>query len=132
MTTSFDGEIRIVTLRARNWRETVRYYRQCVGLKERFIDDASQYAMFEVGPVRFAIEGPARPAYARGHDSGALMANFQVADLAGTVRNLADNGASVLTDIRHGPGYDYVAIADPEGNEHIVYQKATVKEPPAC
>lgn len=132
MTGSFDGEIRIVTLRAGNWAETVRYYRQCVGLKAKFVDDASQYAMFDAGPVRFAIEGPARPAHARGPASGALMANFEVTDLAMTVKNLAANGASVLTDIRHGPGYDYVAFADPEGNEHIVYQKTSVKEAPAC
>jgi len=128
MTTAFDGEIRIVTLRARNWRETVRYYKQCIGLKEKFVDEPAQYAMFEAGAVRFAIEGPASPAYARGHASGALMANFQVGDLAATVRNLADNGAQVLTDIRHGPGYDYVAFADPEGNEHIVYQHIARKD----
>ena len=132
MTNPFGGEIRIVTLRASNWRETVRYYKECVGLTEKFTDEASQYAMFEAGPVRFAIEGPARPAHARGHASGALMANFEVADLAGTVRKLVANGASVLTDIRHGPGYDYIAFADPEGNEHIAYQKTTVKEPAAC
>lgn len=122
-TNLFEGEIRIVTLRARNWRETVRYYKECVGLKHKFSDEASQYAMFEAGPVRFAIEGPDRPAFGRGHASGALVANFQVADLAATARRLAANGAQVLTDIRHGPGYDYVAIADPEGNEHIVYQR---------
>lgn len=122
-TNLFEGEIRIVTLRARNWRETVRYYKECIGLKQKFSDEASQYAMFEAGPVRFAIEGPDRPAYGRGLASGALVANFQVADLAATARRLAANGAQVLMDIRHGPGYDYVAIADPEGNEHIVYQR---------
>jgi len=128
MTTSFDGEIRIVTLRTRNWPETVRYYKQCVGLKEKFVDEPSQYAMFDAGPVRFAVEGPARPAYARGDASGALMANFQVADLAETVRNLTDHGAKALTDILHGPGYDYVAFADPEGNEYIVYQHIAKKD----
>ena len=128
MTTAFDGEIRIVTLRARNWHETVRYYQQCVGLKEKFVDEPAQYAMFDTGPVRFAVEGPARPAYARGGASGALMANFQVADLAETVRNLTDHGARALTDIRHGPGYDYVAFADPEGNEYIVYQHIPKKD----
>lgn len=119
----FDGEIRIVTLRARNWLETVRYYKECVGLKQKFSDETSQYAMFEAGPVRFAIEGPDRPAYGRGLASGALVANFQVADLAATVKTLDAKGAKVLTEVRHGPGYDYVAIADPEGNEHIVYQR---------
>ncbi|HSV47383.1 MAG TPA: VOC family protein [Ramlibacter sp.] len=127
MTNAFDGQIRIVTLRARNWPETVRYYKQCVGLKEKFVDEPSQYAMFDAGSVRFAIEGLASPAYAKGYASGALMANFQVADLAATVRELAHNGAQLLTDIRHGPGYDYVALADPEGNEHIVYQHTARK-----
>lgn len=128
MTTPFEGEIRIVTLRARNWAETVRYYKQCLGLKEKSVDEPAQYAMFDAGPVRFAIEGPASPAHARGHASGALMANFQVSDLAATVRKLADSGAQVLTDIRHGPGYDYVAFADPEGNEHIIYQHTARKD----
>lgn len=122
-TRPFEGEIRIVTLRARHWHEAVRYYRECIGLKQRFADEATQYAMFEAGPVRFAIEGPDRPAQGRGLGSAALMANFEVADLAATIGNLAANGAQLLTDIRHGPGYDYVTIADPEGNEHIVYQR---------
>ena len=43
-TRPFEGEIRIVTLRARHWHEAVRYYRECIGLKQRFADEATQYA----------------------------------------------------------------------------------------
>jgi hypothetical protein len=52
------------------------------------------------------------------------MVNFQVDDLGRSVQNLRDKGVELLTDVRRGPGYDYVAVADPEGNEHIVYQRA--------
>jgi len=31
---------------------------------------------------------------------------------------------ALLTEVRHGPGYDYVAVDDPEGNEHIVFQRS--------
>ena len=92
-------------------------------LKQKFSDEASQYAMFDAGPVRFAIEGSLRPAYPRGDWSGALMANFQVNDIAQARRELAASGAHVLSEVLQGPGYDYIAIADPEGNEHIVYQR---------
>ena len=122
-TTHVESELRIVTLRVRKWREAVKYYTQCVGLQQRFADEASQYAMFEAGPVRFAVEGPLKPAYPRGDWSGALMANFQVGDIARTRRELAASGAHVLTEVLQGPGYSYIAIADPEGNEHIVYQR---------
>ena len=120
---AFSGALRIATVRATNWRELVRYYRDCVGLRPQFVDEASEYAMFDAGPIRLAVEGPAQPAVARAPDAGALVLNFEVSSLADALHGFEQSGAMVQTGVRHGPGYDYVAIRDPEGNQHIVYQR---------
>ncbi|HSV35493.1 MAG TPA: VOC family protein [Ramlibacter sp.] len=120
------GEVRIATVRADDWPEMVRYYRDSLGLKQKFADEASQYAMFEGGPIQVAVEGPAKPAFVRGARAGATLLNFQVADLSATLQALTDHGARVLTKVCHGPGYDFVAVGDPEGNEHIIYQRVPV------
>ena len=121
--TDLNGEIRIATVRAADWRGTVRYYRDVLGLPQKFADEASQYAMFEAGPIRLAVEGPAKPAFHRRAGAAATLLNFQVDDLAAAVAGLESRGARVLCEVRHGPGYDFVAVGDPEGNEHIVYQR---------
>jgi catechol 2,3-dioxygenase-like lactoylglutathione lyase family enzyme len=117
------GDVRIVTLRVANWAEQVRWYADVLGLRQKFADLANEYAMFEAGPIRIAIEGPLRPAHRREGHAGAAMLNFEVADLQAAVRQLAAAGAASMTGVRHGRGYDYVAVGDPEGNEHIVFQR---------
>lgn len=117
------SDVRIITLRVQNWADTVRYYSEVLGLKRKFSDDPNEYAMFEAGSVRIAIEGPVKPAYRREGKAGATMMNFHVEDLEAALERLKSAGAKLVTDILHGPGYDYVAVADPEGNEHIVYQR---------
>jgi len=116
--------IQIITLRVDDWARMVAYYRDQVGLAMKFADEDNQYAMFDTGPVRLAIEGGLRPAFARRPGRPGVMVNFQVDDLGHGVQNLRDKGVELLTDVCHGPGYDYVAMADPEGNEHIVLQRA--------
>jgi predicted enzyme related to lactoylglutathione lyase len=123
------GDVRIATVRARDWAGMVRYYRECLGLEQRFADETSQYAMFDAGPIRLAVEGPAMPALARDPGAGALVLNFEVPDLAEAVRALRENAAQVLGEVRHRPGYSYATVRDPEGNQHIVYQRRT---PPAA
>jgi predicted enzyme related to lactoylglutathione lyase len=118
------GEVRIATVRTLNWVAMVRYYRDCVGLKERFVDEASQYAMFDAGPIRIALEGPAKPALPRAPGSGAVILNLEVPDLPRAVSGLQANGVQLQSELRQGPGYLYVGIADPEGNQHIVYQRS--------
>ena len=117
------GNARFVTVRVADWPAAVRYYGEVLGLMKKFSDDPNQYAMFEAGPIRIAIEGPARPAHRREGNAGAIMLNFQVDNLESTVGKFKNTGVKVVSDIRHGPGYDYVAISDPEGNEHIVFQR---------
>lgn len=118
-----NAEVGIVTLRVNNWNQMLAYYRDKVGLKPRMVAEDVQYAMFDTGTVRFAIEGPAKPAFAKQPGKGALMTNFKVEDIKGTLSDLKKNGVKVLTDIKQGPNYDYVVIEDPEGNEQIVYQR---------
>jgi predicted enzyme related to lactoylglutathione lyase len=116
-------DVRIVTVRTLNWAEMVRYYSETLGLKRKFSDSANEYAMFEAGSIRIAIEGPVKPAYRRVNGAGATMMNFEVDNLETALEELRGRGAQVLTEVRQGPGYDYVAVSDPEGNEHIVYQR---------
>jgi predicted enzyme related to lactoylglutathione lyase len=116
--------IQIITLRVDDWAQMVTYYRDQIGLAMKFADEDNQYAMFDTGPVRLAIEGSLRPAFAKRPGRPGVMVNFQVDDLVCSVEGLRDRSVELLTDARHGPGYDYVAMTDPEGNEHIVFQRA--------
>ena len=89
------GDVRIATVRAGNWQEMVSYYRDSLGLAQKFADEASQYAMFEAGPIRIAVEGSAKPAFPRGEQAGAMLLNFEVADLEGALLALNARGANV-------------------------------------
>jgi predicted enzyme related to lactoylglutathione lyase len=117
------GEVRIATVRTLNWAAMVRYYRDCVGLKQLFVDEVSQYAMFDAGPIRIALEGADKPALPRSAGSGAVILNLEVPDLPRAVSGLQANGAQLQSELRQGPGYSYVGIEDPEGNQHIVFQR---------
>ncbi|NRF70592.1 VOC family protein [Aquincola sp. S2] len=117
-------KIQIVTLRVDNWPEMVDYYQNRLQLTLKFADLPNQYAMFDTGAVRLAIEGTVRPAHARRAQRPGAMVNFEVADLAAVLQGLRAQGVEALTEVRAGPGYDYVAVDDPEGNEHILFQRA--------
>jgi len=117
-------DIRIVTLRVDKWSEMVDYYENQLQLTLKLSDQQNQYAMFDTGAVRLAIEGTVKPAFAKRPDRPGPMLNFEVADLEHAIGNLRASGVQVLTEVRHGPGYDYVALGDPEGNEHIIFQRA--------
>ena len=71
------GTIGIVTLRVEQWQAMVEFYRDRLGLRPAMVDEAHQYAMFDTGAVRLALEGPAHPAFARGPGRPAMMLNFQ-------------------------------------------------------
>jgi len=118
-------KIQIITLRVDNWPEMVDYYQNRLKLTLKFADLPNQYAMFDTGTVRLAIEGAVKPAYAKRPDRPGAMVNFEVTDLSTALASLRDHGVEALTEVRHGPGYDYVAVDDPEGNEHIIFQHAS-------
>lgn len=113
--------ISIVTLRVENWPGMLAYYRDVVGLVPKLVDEESQYAMFDTGAVRFAIEGRNSPTYEDG--AGKLVVNFQVENLTASVEDLARNGGEAIGLIKRGPAYDYAVMSDPEGNEHILYER---------
>ena len=116
--------IQMVTLRVDKWSQMLDYYRNQLKLTLKFSDQQNQYAMFDTGPVRLAIEGTAKPAFAKRPDRPGVMLNFEVTDLAQAIESLRAGDVALLTEVRHGPGYDYVAVDDPEGNEHIVFQRS--------
>ena len=113
----------IATLRVRDWHGMVSHYRDHLGLKQLFADELTQYAMFDAGPLRLAIEGPARTAVPKTGQAGALLLNFEVPSLESALAELRRRGALGNVEVQYGPGYDYVAIEDPEYNQHIVYQR---------
>ncbi|MSQ11807.1 MAG: hypothetical protein EXR48_03835 [Dehalococcoidia bacterium] len=117
------SQLGIVTLRVDNWEKMLAYYRDTLGLKVRFADDKIQYAMFDTGAVRFALEGPIKPAHAKQRGKPPMMANFLVESLTAAVDELKKRGVKLLTGVKQGPNYDYVVFEDPEGNEQIVYQR---------
>ena len=117
------GEVGIVTLRVDDWSQMLSYYRDNVGLKLRMVDETAQYAMFDTGPVRFALEGKAAPAFAKRPGKCAMIANSKTEDIKGALEQLKKGGVKVLTDIKQSPNYEYIVIEDPEGNEQIVYQR---------
>ncbi|MFV0245808.1 MAG: VOC family protein, partial [Qingshengfaniella sp.] len=115
-------QARFVTVRVENWHEAINFYRNILGLTLKFSDDENQFAMFESGLIRIAVEGSVKPAHKRQNDTGALLVNFNVKNLQKTLENLRESGAQILSNIKQGPGYSYVAISDPEGNEHILFE----------
>lgn len=121
------GPIGIVTLRVEHWHAMMEFYRDRLGLTPVIVDETNQYVMFDTGAVRLALEGPARPAYPRAAGQRAMMLNFQAANLPDAIEALKAERVPLLSPLTHGPGYDFVVFTDPEGNEHITYQR--VKRP---
>ncbi len=117
------GTIGIVTLRVEQWPAMLEFYRDRLGLRPVMVDEAHQYAMFDTGAVRFALEGPAHPAFARAAGKPAMMLNFQTDSIETAIEDLTGRDVPLLSPLKHGPGYSYVVFADPEGNEQIVYQR---------
>lgn len=113
--------ISIVTLRVENWPGMLAYYRDVVGLVPKLVDEKSQYAMFDAGTVRFAIEGRQSPTFDAG--AGKLIVNFQVENLTASVEELARKGGGAIGGIKRGPAYDFSVMSDPDGNEHILYER---------
>lgn len=117
------GTIGIVTLRVERWQAMVEFYRDRLGLRPAMVDEAHQYAMFDTGAVRLALEGPAHPAFARGPGRPAMMLNFQTDDVEAVLEGLKGRDVPLLSPLKQGPGYAFAVFADPEGNEQIVYQR---------
>src|SRR5262249_20569290 len=117
------GPIGIVTLRVEHWDAMMKFYRDRVGLTRKTVDETNQYGMVDPGAVHLALEGSRRPAYPRAAGRPAMMLNFQSANLSETIEALKADGVSLLSPLTHGPGYDFVVFGDPEGNEHIAYQR---------
>jgi catechol 2,3-dioxygenase-like lactoylglutathione lyase family enzyme len=117
------GTIGIVTLRVEQWQAMLEFYRDRIGLRPVMVDEAHQYVMFDTGAVRFALEGPAHPAFPRDQGRPAMMLNFQTDSIEAAIEGLTEHDVPLRSPLRQGPGYSFVVFADPEGNEQIVYQR---------
>ncbi|PZC47502.1 MAG: hypothetical protein C1O27_001449 [Chloroflexi bacterium] len=116
--------IGIIALKCKDWEGMIIFYRDTLGLPVRLVDEAHKYAMFFTGDVRFAIEdigiAPANPPEP---DQSVVVVNFRVEGLEGTVAELSAKGVAFSSDIRQGPGYRYAKFADPEGNQHVLFER---------
>ncbi len=116
--------IGIVALRCRDWEGSVGFYRDALGLPVRLVDEEHKYAMFFTGDVRLAVEDiGSSPALPPTPDQSVVAVNFRVEDLDGTVRALSARGVGFTSEIAQGLGYRYAKFADPEGNEHVLFER---------
>lgn len=118
------GPVGIVALKVQDWDKMVAYYRDTVGLKTRVVDEKSQYAMFDTGAARFAVEGGGvASSFPKGAGQNPMQVNFQTESLEATVEALRKKGVNFITGVKPGPGYNYIVFADPEGNQQVIYQR---------
>ncbi|MBM3946155.1 MAG: hypothetical protein FJ315_01985 [SAR202 cluster bacterium] len=119
------GHIGIVALKVQDWEKMVTFYRDTLGLPARVFDVENQYAMFDTGAVRFAVEaGGVASTFPKGAGQNPVQVNFQTDALEQTVSGLKRRGVNFVTQVKSGPGYDYIVFADPEGNQQVLYQRA--------
>jgi lactoylglutathione lyase len=107
-----------VRIFAADWSATVAFYRDVIGLVEKFSDEAAGWAEFDVGGPSLAVERPA-PDDAEG---AALVGRFlgvslSVADIATTYESLAAKGVEFLGPPEQQPWGGVLAhFKDPDGN----------------
>lgn len=116
--------ISIVALKCKDWNSMVAFYRDVLELPVRLVDEAHKYAMFFTGDVRLAVEdigiAPANPPEP---DQSVIVVNFRVEGLEEAVQALTVKGVPFSSDIRQGPGYRYAKLSDPEGNQHVLFER---------
>lgn len=118
------GNIGIVALKVQDWKNMVAYYRDTIGLSPRVVDEEHQYAMFDTGPVRLAIEaGGVASTFPKGAGQNPVQVNFQTESLEQAVEGLRKMGVNFVTPVKSGPDYSYIVFADPEGNQQVLYQR---------
>ena len=118
------GPVGIVALKVQDWKKMVDYYRDTLGLKTRVVDEQHEYAMFDTGAARFALEsGGVASTFPKGVGQNPVQVNFQTESLETTVDALRKKGVNFVTNVKPGPGYNYIVFADPEGNQQVIYQR---------
>ena len=90
---------------------TARFYREGLGLQERF-RDGDRWVQFGVGGVNVAVACPEEAAQGQ---QGACVV-FEVADLAAMCERVTQHGGTVVAERDMGSHGRTVTVRDPGGN----------------
>jgi predicted enzyme related to lactoylglutathione lyase len=101
-----------VELRTAQWEQSVRWYREALGLRVmvRVVDDG--YALLEAGETRLALIARRSP----GPPSSRWSLGFEVDDLEETIARLTQAGSTVSRPQRDPEGFREAVTHDPDGN----------------
>jgi predicted enzyme related to lactoylglutathione lyase len=107
-----------VELRTTSWEQSVRWYREALGLRVlvRVVEDG--YALFEAGDTRLALIArdrldPPSPRWSLG---------FEVHSLEEVARRLKEFGSEVAQPDRNPEGFRELVTNDPDGNSVRLFQ----------
>ena len=95
---------------------SVAWYAAITGLKPAMIDARNSFAMFEAGPIRFALRLKPSP-------QSSDLIHFEVADLEAEQERLAHAGIKATTAIQTSDeGYNRLIYADPDGQRICLFE----------
>ncbi len=120
-------ELGIVVLRVEDWYRAVDWYRDILGLKELYRDEAAQEAQFEAGPVHLALEHGGKASEsddAKGSAKRGFVLQFRVPNLDETLSELASRGVQFVSDVSSEEWGRLVSCVDLEGNEIQIYEES--------
>jgi catechol 2,3-dioxygenase-like lactoylglutathione lyase family enzyme len=98
--------------------ETVRFYRDALGLEVRF-QDGERFAVLDGGGTTLAIAGPVERVV------GDPAVSFKVDDVTDMVHRLTAAGARLIRGPEEGPHEVRAVLRDPAGNPLILYATRT-------
>ena len=102
-------EVRVV-----DWRESVRWYRDVLGLRVVLDDPAGRFTLLEAGPGRGRVALKHDPDPIRA-EREAVRLVFEVADLDGFTAELSRQGIPFDGPKSSVEGYREVKLLDPDG-----------------
>lgn len=101
-----------IELRTTQWEQTVKWYREVLGLRVlvRAVDDG--YALFEAGDTRLSVLAR----QTAGEPSARWSLGFEVDNLDLAARRLEEAGSPFSRPPRNPEGFQEVLTTDPDGN----------------
>lgn len=101
-----------VEIRTGDWEQSVRWYREVLGLRVlvRAVDDG--YALFEAGDTRLALLARESP----GEASPRWSLGFEVDNIELAIERLTRAHSKFTRPSRHPEGFQEIVTQDPDGN----------------
>jgi lactoylglutathione lyase len=107
-----------VRIFVRNWPQSCDFYRDILGLSERFKSDAAGWAEYDVGGPCFGIERVAPEDREGGELVGRMVGvSLRVDDIDATYQSLKEKGVKFVSPPEKQPwGGSLAHFRDPDGN----------------